>query len=382
MNPTNVPVPPLSESAAGGPHSPTSRIRDVRLDNLKGVLIALVVLGHFIEPFRHRFDWTGDLYEFIYLFHMPMFAYASGVVSRPDLTADGCRGILDKLVLPYFSLYAISVIFEHVVFAPPNLTFSPSVPFWTLWYFMSLIWWRILIGLFSQLRYPLGFAIVAALAVGFNRYEANLSFSRTFVYFPFFVLGSRYHRSITLCLGRLPRLAVLSCALLIGSFIAVSQVIPDDINIRWFYGSNSYAELGVSSYMGMIYRIGLLCAGLITGVTVLACVPKTRTPLAHIGMHSVAIYILHPFVLKICKRMELFGMIKDEYDAVMVVALAILLVPALASKPGRVLATRLMHPLPWLHELLVPRAPVATEIAAPLERAIGSAPGALQRVGN
>ena len=54
--------------------------RDVYLDNVKGILIFFVVLGHYIEPFRFNLggvvitNVAVYLYQWIYSFHMPMFA--------------------------------------------------------------------------------------------------------------------------------------------------------------------------------------------------------------------------------------------------------------------------------------------------------------------
>ena len=53
--------------------------RDTRIDSLKFVLICLVILGHCLELFSlHLTPVTNHLYQFIYLFHMPLFVFISG----------------------------------------------------------------------------------------------------------------------------------------------------------------------------------------------------------------------------------------------------------------------------------------------------------------
>lgn len=47
------------------------------LDNLKGVLIFLVVLGHCLQ-FTSQNPDSDLLFNFIYLFHMPLFMFLSG----------------------------------------------------------------------------------------------------------------------------------------------------------------------------------------------------------------------------------------------------------------------------------------------------------------
>lgn len=55
------------------------------IDNLKGVLILLVVLGHCIQA--TNMDYDHDLVSrYIYSFHMPLFMCVSGFVSyKPNM---------------------------------------------------------------------------------------------------------------------------------------------------------------------------------------------------------------------------------------------------------------------------------------------------------
>lgn len=55
--------------------------RDVYFDNLKFILILLVVIGHFMEPFNAE-RTTQAVYQFIYSFHMPLFIFAAGYFSK------------------------------------------------------------------------------------------------------------------------------------------------------------------------------------------------------------------------------------------------------------------------------------------------------------
>ena len=55
--------------------------RDVRIDNAKGALIVLVVMGHFLLPIANTWFNTGCLY-LIYSFHMPCFVFLSGYLSK------------------------------------------------------------------------------------------------------------------------------------------------------------------------------------------------------------------------------------------------------------------------------------------------------------
>ena len=49
-------------------------------DNLRALLIFLVVLGHMFEIFVSRI--SDIAYVFIYLFHMPLFVFCSGYFAK------------------------------------------------------------------------------------------------------------------------------------------------------------------------------------------------------------------------------------------------------------------------------------------------------------
>lgn len=73
------------------------------IDNLKGILILLVVFGHCIQNALPDFD-NNLLFRFIYSFHMPLFMFVSGFVSYKN---EYKRGSITKrfmqLVIPFLA---------------------------------------------------------------------------------------------------------------------------------------------------------------------------------------------------------------------------------------------------------------------------------------
>lgn len=75
--------------------------RDTFLDFSKGIAIFLVVLGHVLEKSMQQ---KNEVYEFIYLFHMPFFFMLSGYLACRTKAFDS-RFYLKKirsLLLPFF----------------------------------------------------------------------------------------------------------------------------------------------------------------------------------------------------------------------------------------------------------------------------------------
>ena len=84
-------------------------LRESRLltvDVARGVGILLVVLGH-----NTTFRESGrGLYEAIYLFHMPLFFFLSGVTFRPTSPGETFRKRARALLVPYFMMGAIATL--------------------------------------------------------------------------------------------------------------------------------------------------------------------------------------------------------------------------------------------------------------------------------
>lgn len=104
-------------SALGGPASSGSR--DSSLDRMKGILIALVVIGHLVSG-KTTLDggnaWYWTLLQTIYLFHMPAFFFVSGLIfalslQRPRGSVGGqILRRADRLLVPY-ALMGLAIFF-------------------------------------------------------------------------------------------------------------------------------------------------------------------------------------------------------------------------------------------------------------------------------
>ena len=56
--------------------------RDYYLDNVKVILIFLVIFGHLVDKFADKNTIYNILYIVIYSFHMPLFIFVSGYFSK------------------------------------------------------------------------------------------------------------------------------------------------------------------------------------------------------------------------------------------------------------------------------------------------------------
>lgn len=86
------------------PLSEVARRRVAWIDDVKGIGIILVVIGHTVEAF------TGAAYQPIYLFHMPLFFFMAGVVFRPEPLGAYAGKRARTLLIPYVAFLALLLL--------------------------------------------------------------------------------------------------------------------------------------------------------------------------------------------------------------------------------------------------------------------------------
>ena len=112
-------------------------------DNYKGILIFLVVFGHFIYTYALNLpaSLAADVYSFVYCFHMPAFIFCSGYFSRSERSRG--KESLTQLLLYYLVFNTAMLVFANQY---RNISASFVEPYYSYWYLLSLIVWRLSIG--------------------------------------------------------------------------------------------------------------------------------------------------------------------------------------------------------------------------------------------
>ena len=77
--------------------------RDLRIDTIKGILIVCVVLGHVIGNFDASY-LSQRVYDFIYMFHMPLFIFISGIFTHKRIHSLDFSKVLHRSCW-YFSFF-------------------------------------------------------------------------------------------------------------------------------------------------------------------------------------------------------------------------------------------------------------------------------------
>ena len=270
--------------------------RDARIDNLRAVLIFLVVLGHLYDTVR--FPTSVFQTTLIYSFHMPTFAFISGVCFKYRGPDD--RRTLKNLLFPYVVFQLVWYLFFHYVIKNgQELQFL--TPFYAQWYLLSMVFWYAAATLLGNLG-PKGEAavmvvgILLALEVGYDRNAFYfLSASRTIVLFPFFYLGvifSRHESLRDFCRG-IP-------AKILGLFLAVAAVVyyvlrRGSFNCLWLMNVYPYESLGYNWQVRWI----ILALAVWIILFLMAWLPGKKIPLlTWIGQNTMPVFVLHGFAVK------------------------------------------------------------------------------------
>jgi len=305
--------------------------RDYYFDNAKFILIFLVVFGHFIQSFINDNQNIYTLYKVIYTFHMPAFILISGFFAKGIAEKGYIRKYAKKLIIPYLIFQLVYSIFYYFLYGETTLEIEPLTPHWSLWFLISLFFWNIFLLLFAKLRPITGILISLVLGVSIGCFEwtANyLSLTRTFVFFPIFLIGF-YMKKKHFQLMKTKLARGSSIFLFIVVFIGF-HLYPS-INYEWLFGSKSYEQLGEGTLEGILFRLFFYLLSFIMIFCFFSCVPKKEYFFTKFGKYTLYVYLLHGFIIRIFRESELPNILASPNSYFMIVVVSFLLTILLSS---------------------------------------------------
>lgn len=283
------------------PASQPKPAREPYLDNVKFVLIALVVTGHSLVPTLAA-DSARATYLFIYVFHMPLFVIISGYLSRNFWNSNAkTNKLVDTFLVPYVIVEVGYAVLRYSLGQKWSITIID--PAWLNWYLLALLFWRLSTPVWKRMRYPLVIAVVVYLFSGLSDLPGDFSMDRFFGLMPFFVLGLVIKPSLFDFLKRRWVQAVSVLVLIGAAVVAVYLVKTFSIKLGPVYYKNSYNDLNLVWWKGMVMRIGLLAAALTMSAAVMSLIPRGETWFSDLGTRTLYCYLLHGIPVLIAKKM-------------------------------------------------------------------------------
>jgi len=306
--------------------------REAYFDNAKAILIFLVIIGHMMSKFIGDSHLIGSTYFFIYTFHMPAFVLISGYFSKKVYQPGYIRKIAKKLLIPYLILQTMYSMYYYFVF-DDSISFSLFIPRWALWFLLSLFFWNILLYFFGKIKFGLPLAILISLLIGYvSEVNEVLSLSRTFFFFPFFLMGYHLEKKHFKKLKTRTNLTI-GLILSIVIFAIVYKYIPLDFNV-WLMEKRSYAEM--SDLPSNIVWLARLCTYFVMAIATymfLVLVPKRKVFFTSIGRVTMAIYLSHMAIVRIFYDSTLRDFIENSGQYWILIIGGISIVYLLSRKP-------------------------------------------------
>lgn len=317
------------------------------LDSLKGILIFLVVFGHVLLPAPKGDGILLLTYSSIYVFHMPLFVFVSGLLSKHAIDSGGSLRADRVLTYLFFGL-AFNFVLRVAEGGPvtfEKLVSFPSAP----WYLISLAFWHAAVPFLARLRPGAGIALTALVSVGASVMEPQtdiMAISRTAHFFPYFAAG--YYLSLD-NMAKLREKRVRAACLVAGLGALVSYaVFFDQLRpLQFFVYGNNACSLPLSTAIPGYLLISAVGVALSLGLIAIA--PGTDSFIVVMGSRTLQIYVIHRLIREWMERAGFYEIIA-ELDVLPLLTLLLgisIIICIVASWSGFTKATEKVMGLGW-----------------------------------
>ena len=306
--------------------------RDYHLDNVKFVLICLVVIAHLISPLGTN-PYIRFIYRYIYIFHMPAMLLLSGYFSKKYYK----NGALVKNKI--FNYILLFFVFQIIYTLINHGNFSLYQSQMGLWYLQVLIIYQLIMPIVTRIKpkYAIAFSIIFCLLVGFDKSAGHIaSLSRALVFFPFYLIGyylngekiNNFKDSIII--------KVISCLI----FLLVAILLYEFINKMPFLtnlisGKASYYAMGLSDIYGLLSRSLWFVVCLLMCLSLIIIIPKRKFLISKFGSRTLQVFLLHLIIIVYLRKTDFFVWLMqfdDFYVTIAMILLGILITFVLSLK--------------------------------------------------
>lgn len=322
-----------------------TQTRNYLIDNSKGLLIFLVVLGHSLEFIRKDYEVARLLYVFIYEFHMPVFVFISGYLSKN--VEKGRRNAVRNFLTPFL---LFNIIWNLITLAGPlflrgkftklpnEQAFSFFTPGWALWYIFAMFLWKILLPDLLKFKNIFILSIVAGIFVKFSgEFGSYMALSRTITFAPFFLAGyysseeklKRFRKFTRFnIINKVPSILIL----IIGVLIALIFVNYSNIADEFFWADRSYSNFNIKIFTGILLYIAVYIIGFAFVYVFINLMPENQTFLSKIGKNTLSVYFLHTYFIG--SILGLTSLMSSNYGKLLALIVGSLIVTFILSRDG------------------------------------------------
>ncbi|MCA1056661.1 acyltransferase family protein [Rossellomorea aquimaris] len=309
--------------------------RDSYFDNAKFILIFLVVFGHLIRSYIESDPVVLSLYKTIYTFHMPAFILVAGLFAKGFYKEGYIGKLAKKLILPYILFQLIYTIYYHFLYDKSTFELDPLNPHWSLWFLVSLFCWNALLYVFIKwfkFKPVVGLSVAFGLGllIGFVDEISNyLSLSRTFVFFPFFLMGY-YMDKEQFRYFKTSKARVMAGVMVVLVFLGM-YYIPE-FSDKWLLGSKPYGEFKWNDVTSLGVRAIVYSLNIVMIFSFYSFVPSKEQFFTNWGRYTLYVYLLHGFIIRLFRVSDLKDSIEPRTGILLLLAVSLLLTMVFSTK--------------------------------------------------
>lgn len=286
--------------------------RNLKLDNLKGILIYLVVLGHLLFSYTYyNSNECMFIVRIIYCFHMPIFFMVSGFLSKE---------VKNKSLFSFIMLFCLVnlsyIIFDYVRFGTVDILSIKYSSWFLLYLFLYRLFvkWDVVKNFLNKYKkYILVFLFILVILIGFT----SLPIVRFCYFFFFFMLGYFWNlKKIKFSFWKSLRWIIV-----IFTFFIVISIFPASLD--FYMGFSYYNSIEV------VFRILLLILNPLLFICLYCLLPNKKINLiSDFGKYSLGIYVMH----RIFTLVLTDYIIGSKYFIVLCIVLALIICILLGNK--------------------------------------------------
>lgn len=287
------------------PENTKQSVRESYYDNVRFVLMFIVVLCHSLETMRGASDKIAYLHELLLSFCMPLFVFLTGFFAK-GMAKPGTPKRTRILNIAF--LYVIVQLLKMAIAGYTSFL----KPAYGNWFLIGMIVWYAVLPLVAKLKPAavMTLSILFALLIGMDPYANTvLQTSRVICFFPFFMMGFYLSKEQAEVLKN-PKVRLLGVVILLVTAVFCLTVWRELTPLSMMHANKSYPQMKVSNLEGCVMRLVWYLFATAAGFGVMCIIPRKETKLTVFGTRTLPIFIIHTCLyLFISQKTDFFATI-------------------------------------------------------------------------
>lgn len=268
-------------------------IRSAYWDNVKSILIILVVFAHAFYYSANTFNYLAVLEVFINTFHMPLFIFVSGFFYSS-------KNLKEKLLYyAVLSLYCILMRGYNGCVLWGLTSFTLHIVFGHEWYLVAIIIFYLVCWLIEDVDEV--FVVLVSILIGcIANYDKVFSsdplLCRVLVWFPFFYLGVIFNKYKDKCKMNILNFNKVISGFILGGYLIALWINRENVMslLDFVVPRKPYVDL---QYGNALLRLINYLLVIILGVSFFSLIPARKIRfITNIGERSLQIYLYHVLI--------------------------------------------------------------------------------------